>query len=74
MAAWPIDWHANNLKNFRDHVAIKQAEADRMNGELIRIHKELEWRQIQIDNALRLGKKEFDPEKFMKKQRHRDRE
>jgi hypothetical protein len=69
MAAWPIEWHENNLKNFRENYARKQEESDRLVGELLRWHEEINWRQAQIDEAKKRGQKEFDSEKFMKKRR-----
>lgn len=66
MPAWPIEWHENNLKNFRESFAQKQAQVDRLVGELVRWEADILRRQMQIDEAKRLGKKAFDPDKFMK--------
>lgn len=69
MAKWPIDWHENNLKNFRHSYAQKQAEVDRAVGELVRWKAEIDFRQLQVDEAKRIGQNEFDPERFLKKRR-----
>lgn len=66
MPAWPIEWHENNLKTYRENYARKQQEVDRMVGELVRWEANIIKCQMQIDAAKKAGKKAFDPDKYLK--------
>ena len=66
MAAWPIEWHENTLKNYRENYACKQEEVDRLVGELVRWEADITRWQMQIDAAKKQGKKAFDRDKFLR--------
>lgn len=66
MAKWAIEWHESGLKNFKENYVRKQAELDRLNGELLRWEASILKTEMQIAEAKKRGMKGFDPEKFMK--------
>jgi hypothetical protein len=65
----PISWHVDCLRNL--HASWERAkEAEiRAKMESLRLAGEMSFRQRQINEARRLGKEEFDGERFMAKDR-----
>lgn len=65
----PIAWHEENLKNFDASLAAKRKELARLTDEVFRMEQESDFRGVQIGQARREGKTEFDGDKFYKKAR-----
>ncbi len=59
-----IEWHEECLKNFNASLEGKRKELARLTDEVFRMEQESDFRQVQIGQARRQGKTDFDNEKF----------
>lgn len=61
----PITWHEECLKNNKNHLLRKEAEAERVMESLKRHRMRVEHLEFQIQQARRKGKTGFDSERFL---------
>jgi hypothetical protein len=66
MKAYSIEWHENNLKNYKETVERERIKLTRLSEELARDEERLKFHALQIETAKSQGKTEFDSDRFMK--------
>ena len=64
---FPIAWHENNLVNFKKSLESKKRELERVTQDVVRMEREITFKQVQIEEAKTQKKDGFDEEKFMLK-------
>jgi hypothetical protein len=60
----PIAWHQQNVKNMKSSLPRMREEIEEKRRALSHLETEIGYREIQIDNAIKLGKPDFDEERF----------
>lgn len=68
--AFSIEWHRECLGNQSNHLENKKKQLEQLQKEVKKLSQELVFYTVQIHEAERQGKDKFDPDKFMKAQRH----
>lgn len=61
-----IEWHQNCLENKEAYLKKLNKEMERLLFEVEKLNKECDFYLIQIKEALKQGKDEFDRERFLK--------
>lgn len=64
-----IEWHKDCLKNHQRSIKEKRAEIECMLAALEKSEKQAEFHELQIQEAEKKGKKSFNGDNFMKKER-----
>ncbi len=69
MNALPLEWHRATLVDFKANVAREEERLKEQEQKVIRLRNEVRYRELQIAEAERRHKTEFDPDNFLKTQR-----
>ena len=65
MKAYPVAWHQECLKNFKVSMEQKKKQLANLTTEVARMEREAAFRQLQIDEALLMGKEKFDEDRYL---------
>lgn len=63
---FPIEWHQETLENFNETLRYKKRELERLQEEIKRMESEAAFRSLQISEAIKQGKTEYDRDRFLK--------
>ena len=69
MATFQIGWHKNCLRNWRRSLQDMEAQLQWIQDRVQKEQADLAFYEIQISEAIRLGKTEFDRDRFCKKRK-----
>lgn len=65
-----VEWHAECLRNSKNHLARKLEELARLQADIARIERVIAFREIQIASAISEGKPSFDDARYTVKKRN----
>jgi hypothetical protein len=64
-----IKWHLDCLENQKKFLDKKQDELKRLSSKVNEVEKSIAFKEYQINMANEKGLKEFDPDRFQKKEK-----